>query len=95
MPFSNWSPKNVAVRYNVECRGNDVYRVSKAKILDQVPKRERKDCTLFSGLTHLEDALASLGISTDGTWCGFVEEVADTASGLNGLEFEYTCWIAA
>ena len=79
MGLANWPPDRVAVRYSVRCRGNDVYRVENAEILEGLPDTAGRDVTILPGCFHLEDALQVLGVELGGAWAGYAESGDDGA----------------
>lgn len=76
----NWPPPSLAIAYNVHYKGNYVYRVESAEILDKVPEFEAGASELLSGAGHLVDALESLGVARGLTWAGCCFPVTDSVS---------------
>lgn len=70
----------MAIAYNVHYKGNYVYRIENAEILDAVPAFEAGAAELLGGAGHLVDALESLGVPRGRTWAGCCVPVTDSLS---------------
>lgn len=87
MGIRNWPPPRVAVRYTVVCRGNDVYRIEGAEVVDVVPTAAPCDVSMIRASEYLDDALEALGIEAGGTWGAYGEPVAG-----NEFATTFTAW---
>ncbi len=82
----NWPPENVAVRYTVVCRGNDVYRIEGARVLESAPV-PAVDASMIHNCAYLSDALDALDIELCGAWATYGEPVAG-----NEFATTFTAW---
>lgn len=80
MSIPNWPPPVTAITYVVHYKGNYVYRIESAQILDTVPDYEAGAAELLGGAGHLVDALESLGVERGKTWAGCCTHVTDSVS---------------
>lgn len=64
-------PPSAVVAYTLEYRGNQVYRVECAELLSEMPAVGDSHLELLGGVTHLVDALETLGLKADGQWLGY------------------------
>lgn len=76
----NWPPPVTAITYVVHYKGNYVYRIESAEILDKVPEYEAGAAELLGGAGHLIDAIESLGVDRGRTWAGCCTPVTDSVS---------------
>ncbi len=76
----NWPPPCLAIAYTVHYKGNYVYRVENAELLDVPPIVEDGAAELLGGAGHLSDALESLGLDRGATWAGCCAPVTDSES---------------
>lgn len=76
----NWPPPCLAIAYTVHYKGNYVYRVEDAVLLDAAPVVEAGAAELLSGAGHLIDALESLQLDRGATWAGYCAPVTDSES---------------
>jgi len=76
----NWPPPSLAITYVVHYKGNYVYRIENAEILDVLPVIEEGTAELLSGAGHLTDAIESLGVDRGRTWAGCCISVTDSVS---------------
>lgn len=80
MSIPNWPPPVTAITYIVHCKGNYVYRIESAQVLDELPEIEAESAELLSGAEHLMDAIESLGVERGKNWAGCCLPVTDSAS---------------
>ncbi len=72
MSIPNWPPPSVAITYRVVCRGNDVYRVEGARVVESVRDHGESVPELMGATEHLLIALEVLGLEPGPTWAGYL-----------------------
>lgn len=73
LSIPNWPPPRMAIAYDLIFKGNDVYRVERAALLPEAPRRGGDSPELMTGVWHLLDALEVVGIPAAGAWAGLIE----------------------
>lgn len=71
---------SMAIAYIVHCRRNYTYRVERAEILSTLPTLEDAGPEPLGSVSHLSDALESLGLELAGPWVGYSEPLADSSA---------------